>query len=220
MPEKGKTGIPTLRNPNLLTDALTHKSYARANGCRDNERLELLGDSVVGLAVTSYLYRSHSYFNEGQLSRIIGVVVSADFLALAARSAGIDAKLRLSATEEASGGRKKASILSSAFEAVTGAVYLDSGMEAAQEFVLKHLESLFTQIIGNEASYDPKTAFQEAVQAKRMPTPTYQTRAANDGRFYAQALVGTKIHGAGYGTSKKSAEQSAAREALSRFSVC
>lgn len=208
-------------DPGLLQTALTHRSYVREHpeeGIEPNERLEFLGDSVLGLVVSEHLFHTFPDFSEGELSKVKAVAVSEPLLFEAACIAGLGPHIRMSRAEEASGGRERPSILSDTFEAVVGAIYLDQGMGPAGQFILRFLSQRIDAIARHEHEQDFKTAFQEMVQAGGMPTPTYRitSETGPDHRkvFAAEAKVGRKVFGRGTGRSKKEAEQAAARNAL------
>lgn len=207
-------GVPA----ELLRQALAHRSYCAEHPEQlSNERLELLGDSVLGLVVTDHLYRSFPDLAEGDLARVRAAVVSTLGLAPVARSVGIGDALLLGRGEESSGGRDKGSILVDCLEAVIGAVYLTAGFSGAKEFV----DSLVCTEIGDIAKTarlgDPKNQLQELAARLGQGVPAY--RLAEHGpehakRFSAEASVGGRIIGTGEGRSKKDAERQAAEAGL------
>ncbi|NLC59162.1 MAG: ribonuclease III [Armatimonadetes bacterium] len=215
-------GVP-LTDVDLLTVALTHRSYVRERAdlnLESNERLEFFGDAVLGFVVAEHLYRTYPDYSEGELSRVKAVVVSEPLLYEAARAAGIGPHLLMSRAEEAAGGRDRPSILSDAFEAIVGALYLQCGMDHARQFILRFLSQRIDAIARHEHDQDFKTAFQELVQAEGKGTPTYRI-VSQEGPdhlkvFTAEAKVGRKVYGRGTGRSKKEAEQSAAHDALEK----
>ncbi|MBI3944318.1 MAG: ribonuclease III [Armatimonadetes bacterium] len=207
----------------LLAMALTHRSHAREHPEENrgsNERLEFLGDAVLGFLVADHLFRAFPGFSEGDLSRVKAVAVSEPLLHEAADAAGLGPRIRMSRAEEAAGGRERPSILSDVFEAVVAAIYLAQGIEGARRFVMGFLSERIAAIARHEREQDFKTVLQEAVQAKGRPTPTYRIISAMgpDHRkvFTAEARSGRRLLGRGTGYSKKEAEQAAAREALDR----
>jgi ribonuclease-3 len=198
----------------LLLRALTHRSYAYENGgLPNNERLEFLGDSVLGLVVTDTLYAAHPDLPEGQLAKLRAAVVNMRALADVARTLGLGDHLLLGRGEESTGGRDKASILADTMEAVIGTVYLSAGMPAAAALVHHLLDPLMAESATLGAGLDWKTSLQELAAATSHGVPDY--RVAEEGpdhekTFHAEALVGEEVLGVGTGRSKKEAEQRAA----------
>ncbi|HEX5565847.1 MAG TPA: ribonuclease III [Streptomyces sp.] len=201
----------------LLVRALTHRSYAYENGgLPTNERLEFLGDSVLGLVVTDTLYRSHPELPEGQLAKLRAAVVNSRALAGVARSLDLGAFVRLGRGEEGTGGRDKASILADTLEAVIGAVYLDRGLDAASELVHRLFDPLIEASSSLGAGLDWKTSLQELTAAQGLGVPEYvvtETGPDHEKTFTAAARVGGVAYGTGTGRSKKEAEQQAAEAA-------
>jgi len=200
-----------------LTHALTHRSWCAENpGDPSNERLEFLGDAILGLIVTDHLFDRYPDLPEGQLAKTRAAVVSASTLAEVGADLGLGEGLRLGKGEDASGGREKASILADAVEAIIGAVYLDGGMEPARRLVLGALEGHIDAAASRPGFTDYKTRLQEIAAHEGHAPPTYElTESGPDHhkRFHATVRVGGRIQGAGNGTSKKEAEQRAARAA-------
>jgi ribonuclease-3 len=198
----------------LLLRALTHRSYAYENGrLPNNERLEFLGDSVLGLVVTDSLYAAHPDLPEGQLAKLRAAVVNMRALAEVARIMGLGDYIFLGRGEESTGGRDKASILADTTEAVIAAVYLSAGMEAAATFVHQLLDPLMESSASMGAGLDWKTSLQELTASGSLGVPEY--RVSEEGpdhlkRFHADVMVGSEQMGSGTGTSKKEAEQMAA----------
>lgn len=201
----------------LLVRALTHRSYAYENGgLPTNERLEFLGDSVLGLVVTDTLYRTHPDLAEGQLAKLRAAVVNARALAEVARGLDLGAFVRLGRGEEGTGGRNKASILADTLEAVIGAVYLDQGLPAAEELVHRLFDPVIERSAGLGAGLDWKTSLQELSAAGSLGVPEYvisETGPDHEKTFTAAARVGGDTYGTGTGRSKKEAEQQAAETA-------
>ncbi len=201
----------------LLKQALTHKSAA-SGSMEDNERLEFLGDSVLGLLVNEYLFHNYPHKAEGELTRAKAATVSEPALAEAAVRLDLGKYLLMSKGEEASGGRGRPSMLSDAFEAVIAAVYLDGGLCAARKFVLRWLAEPLQAIEEGSQNLDYKSALQEIVQEWHRVAPNYVTVREmgpdHDKTFLAEARYGTTVLGTGSGRSKKEAEQAAAKEAL------
>lgn len=203
----------------LLRQALTHKSYLGEveNGV-SNERLEFLGDSVLGLVVAQHLFEEFKEKQEGELAKAKAVAVSEPILAEAAEAQGIPDALLLSTGEDASGGRHRPSILSDAFEAVIAAVYLVRGLDAAREFILSSLGSILEQIERDEHHRNYKSILQELTQSLWKMAPTYtvveESGADHDKTFTIEVAIDGRSLGKGVGKSKKAAEQAAALEAL------
>ena len=198
----------------LLVRALTHRSFAYENGgLPNNERLEFLGDSVLGLVVTDTLYSTHPDLPEGQLAKLRAAVVNMRALAEVARTIGLGDHVMLGRGEESTGGRDKASILADTMEAVIGTVYLSAGMEAAATFVHHLLDPLMAQSATLGAGLDWKTSLQELSAATSSGVPEYQVDEEgpdHEKTFHARAVVGEEVLGTGTGRSKKEAEQKAA----------
>ncbi|MEU7560028.1 ribonuclease III [Streptomyces eurythermus] len=201
----------------LLVRALTHRSYAYENGgLPTNERLEFLGDSVLGLVVTDTLYRTHPDLPEGQLAKLRAAVVNSRALAEVGRGLDLGAFIRLGRGEEGTGGRDKASILADTLEAVIGAVYLDQGLDAASELVHRLFDPLIEKSSNLGACLDWKTSLQELTAIEGLGVPEYlvtETGPDHEKTFTAAARVGGVSYGTGTGRSKKEAEQQAAESA-------
>jgi len=203
----------------LLKQALTHKSYLGEQGwLQSNERLEFLGDSVLGLVVAEYLYRIYADRPEGELAKAKAVIVSEPILAETAKKIGIPDALLLSSGEDASGGRGRSSILADAFEAVVAAMYLIEGLDPTREFILKSLGPVIENIEGEEHHRNYKSVLQELTQSLYKRAPEYrvvnESGADHDKTFTVQVEIEHTLLGAGEGKSKKQAEQAAAFEAL------
>ncbi|MEH3154209.1 MAG: ribonuclease III [Gordonia paraffinivorans] len=212
--------------PDLLVLALTHRSYAYENGgLPTNERLEFLGDSVLGVVVTEQLYLDHPDRPEGELAKIRASVVNMYALADIARGlgeGGLGRHILLGRGEEMTGGRDKASILADGMESVLGAVYLDHGFEVARRVV----RALFAESLGRAAvagaGLDWKTSLQELTAARGLGVPQYRitsTGPDHDKVFSAVAVVGGEGHGEGSGRTKKEAEQKAAAAAYATLTT-
>ncbi len=222
-------GHPQL-DPGLLELALTHRSYAYENGgLPTNERLEFLGDSVLGVVVTETLYRSHPDLSEGRLAKLRAACVNARALAEVGRTIGLGEHVRLGKGEEATGGREKASILSDTVEAVIGAVYLSAGPDApvsgfdnAAAVVHLLFDPLLEAAADMGAGLDWKTSLQEFCADQELGVPEYLIEDEGPDHlktFTAQVRVGTRMHGHGVGRSKKEAEQQAAESAYRTLSA-
>ena len=206
-------------NISLLQNALTHSSYANErwhNGLMSNERLEFLGDSVLGMLVAEHLYRSFPDRLEGELTRMRADMVCENALAEIARQIGLGQHLLLGKGEESNGGRSRGSILADAVESVIAACYLDGGMDAARQFVERFV--LVRVPAAKMKNVDYKTALQELVQQKRDQVLLYtlvdETGPDHDKQFCVELTLNDAVIGMGIGTSKKRAEQDAARVAL------
>ena len=200
----------------LLAEALTHRSLAAEEpGEVANERLEFLGDAVLGLVVATELHTRYS-LTEGEMSMTRAAVVNEATLAALAESLGVGAALRLGKGEDASGGRNKPPILADALEALIGAVYLDAGFKKARKVVLRHWSSVIDERAVSPGERDYKTRLQE-VLAQSGTVPEYAIVASgpdHERNFRATVVVAGRIAGTGAGTSKKRAQQAAARRAL------
>lgn len=201
----------------LLERALTHRSFAYENGgLPTNERLEFLGDSVLGLVVTDALFRTHPDLSEGQLAKLRAAVVNMRALAEVARGLDLGIYLRLGRGEEATGGRDKSSILGDAVEALIGAVYLAGGFPTASEFVHRLFDPLLEASAQLGAGLDWKTSLQELTARSSLGVPEYSVEEEGPDHekiFTAQVIVGGTAYGEGKGRSKKEAEQQAAEAA-------
>lgn len=209
-------GTPDLDEA-LLQHALTHRSFAYENGgLPTNERLEFLGDSVLGLVVTDRLYSMHPTLSEGRLAKLRAAVVNARALAEVARTLGLGPYLRLGRGEESTGGRDKSSILSDTVEALIGAVYLQFGFYRAAEVVLALFDPLIGTASGMGAGLDWKTSLQELAADNGLGVPDYVIEWSgpdHEKTFTARVRVGKQLYGHGLGRSKKEAEQQAAETA-------
>jgi ribonuclease-3 len=202
----------------LLAAAVTHRSFANERGTGENyERLEFLGDAVLGMLTAEWLYERYPEMSEGVLSKLKSQLVRTKALVVHAERLGLGDVLRLGVGEERSGGRSKDSLLEDAMEAVLGAIWLDGGVAAARALVRSCLEHAMEE---REAILraDSKTRLQEAVQARGWPLPQYRV-SAEDGpdhskRFHVDCAVRGEVIGRGEGRSKKQAQQRAATEAL------
>lgn len=205
----------------LIEQALTHRSALAEGAPASNERLEFLGDVVLGLIVSEALYHLFPNHTEGELSRARALVVSRRTLAHVAKGLGVDQMLRLSAGEEAQGGRQRASILADALEAIIAAVYLQGGLDEARRFVLRILGDIIRRSPDSARVHDYKSRLQERTHALVRQTPEYEviseTGADHDKTFCVQVRLGERVLGTGTGKSKKEAEQAAAREALTKL---
>ena len=208
-------------NAQLLELALTHRSYAyESGGIPTNERLEFLGDSVLGIVVTDALYHRHADLPEGQLAKLRSAVVNARALAGVARTLSLGSYIRLGKGEEATGGRDKSSILADTVEAILGAAYLDHGIDVARELVLRLFDELLTESATLGAGLDWKTSLQELTAELSVGVPSYTI--SEDGpdhakEFQARVVLGDALYGFGKGSNKKEAEQEAAATAYAEL---
>ncbi len=208
----------TFGDLSLLQHALAHRSWCgeQEGGAPSNERLEFLGDAVLGLVVASYTYDRYPEFPEGKLAKVRSAVVNARVLAQVAGRLGVGEVLLLGRGEEGSGGRAKASILADAFEAVLGAIYLDAGWEAAQTLVLRELGDAIARAGEEPDDFDHKSRLQERAVRDGEGTPRYVVEGSgpdHDRAYVATVFLGGTMRGSGEGRSKKDAEQEAARAA-------
>lgn len=212
-------GIPA----DLAERAVTHRSFAYENGgLPTNERLEFLGDAVLGLIVTEELYLRYPDLPEGQLAKLRAAVVNSRALAGVARGLGVGSYLRLGRGEQGSGGRDKSSILADALEALIGAIYLARGADAARSWVLDAFAGLLDQAAKLGAGLDWKTSLQELAAGRALGVPEYDVEEAGPDHaktFTATAVVGGREVGSGEGRSKKEAEQRAAEVAWTALSA-
>lgn len=207
-------------DPELLAVALTHRSWAYEHGgAPHNERLEFLGDSILGQAITVKLFTDYPDLDEGELSRRRAALVSSVALAEVARGIGLGDHVRLGVGEERSGGRDKESILADAVEAVIGAVYLSTDAETAAAFVRRLLEPLLADPERFTVTLDPKTTIQEEADARGVPRPSYDIVAEgpDHGRRYTATVELAGVAGIGIGISKKAAELAAARTVIEQL---
>ena len=208
-------------NSALLREAMSHSSYAnehRATHLNSNERLEFLGDSVLGFVTAEFLFRQHPDLPEGDLTRIRAALVCEQSLYEVARKLDLGRYLKLGRGEEAGGGRQRISILADATEAVFAAVYLDGGIEAAAALIHRLLLDAEREEVVEERRRDYKTALQELVQRHADQVLTYrmvgEAGPDHDKTFAAEVLLNGEAIGSGSGHSKKEAEQAAAKAAL------
>jgi ribonuclease-3 len=209
-------------SPELLQLALTHSSYAYEKGGEDNERLEFLGDSILGYLVAVHVFKSQSDLSEGELTKLKNAVVSAQALASAANRIGIGEFLRLGKGEEQTDGRRKPNVLADAFEAILGAAYLSGGIEPAAQIVENHVLPLLADPDAVREAADPKTSLIEKVQKLGMDVISYQVdgEGPDHQRTYtAKCFSGSKLLSEGTGTTKRTAETQAAINALRELSV-
>ncbi|MEK7513013.1 MAG: ribonuclease III [Patescibacteria group bacterium] len=220
----GKTIGINFRRVELLKEALTHRSYLNENPSwplPDNERLEYLGDAVLELAVTEFLFKTFPEKQEGELTSFRAALVNYQMLAAVARSIKLDDFLLLSKGEAKDTGKAREVILANAFEAIVGAVYLDQGYDAARGAVERTVLPCLDEVIAKGLNRDPKSMLQERSQERFKVTPTYRVLKEEGPDHKKQFLVGVylgdELAGKGYGTSKQEAEARAADAALKMF---
>jgi ribonuclease-3 len=206
----------------LLERALTHKSYANENRVPyHNERMEFLGDAVLNLAVSEYLMRTCPDSTEGDLSRLRAAVVSEPALAAIAREIGLGSYILLGRGEEQTGGRDKDSLLANCLEALIASIYLDTGKEAAEAFVIRFFEDIIKKTCTSRGILDNKTELQELCQERLKQLPEYkvvsETGPDHQKQFEVEVWIKGRLSGRGIGRSKKEAEQRAAKEALEKL---
>lgn len=211
------------RNPDLLRNALTHSSYANeSSAMSSNERLEFLGDSVLGIVTAEYLYRHFKHLPEGELTKLRSSVVCERSLFHFARDLGLGEYLQLGRGEVNTGGRERPSILADAFEALIAAIYLDGGLENARNFILRYIKPGLKHREARSFK-DYKTILQEVIQQnpeeKLQYVLTSESGPDHDKEFEVELLLNSNVIGRGNGRSKKEAEQRAAREALELMGV-
>ncbi len=209
---------------NLLETALTHSSYANEiKGVKFNERLEFLGDSVLQLSITEYLFKTKKNESEGTLTKKRALIVCGASLFTIATKWNLGKYIRMSKGEELTGGRTRTSNLANCVEAVIAAVYLEKGFEFAKEFILCNFEEVIEKVFNNEIILDYKTKLQEIAQKQGEININYSL-IKFDGpphrrKFYIEVQVGSLVSGNGEGYSKKESEQNAAKEALRKLGV-
>lgn len=216
----------SFRDNGLLTEALTHKSYRHENpekSLSDNERLEFLGDSVLGLAIAGYLFNSRPELSESAMSKIKSFIVKGSLLSEVASKIRLGRFLRLGRGEEDTGGRRKKSILADALEGVIGAIYIDGGYEPARDAILRLFEEKLHEAISSGQYHDYKTELQEKSQMLFGALPEYrltgQAGAEHSRVFTVDVFVSGRRFGCGTGKNKKEAETLAAKEALEILAV-
>lgn len=205
----------------LLKQAFIHRSYInenRASGLEHNERLEFLGDAVLELVITDFLYKKYKAMDEGELTSLRSALVNADTCAEVAIKLGANDFLLLSRGESKDIGRARQYILANTLESIIGAIYIDKGFDEAKKFIYAHITPLTEEIVKSKAWIDSKSLFQEKAQENLGTTPTYktvrETGPDHDKEFVVGVFVGGEKLGEGEGKSKQDAEQEAARIAL------
>ena len=214
--------LPTFKNKDLYEQAFIHRSYLNENKkiTESNERLEFLGDSVLSFIVSQYLYKLYANFNEGNLTNLRSLLVNTKTLALTAKKLGFGNLLKLSKGEEESKGRENQSLLADCFEAFIGALFLDQGTDAVEEFLINSLLPNTEVLIKKKSLKDPKSLLQEYVQGQKHNSPVYKV-IGEEGPAHAKLFtigvyVNEELLGTGTGKSKQEAEENAAEAALSK----
>lgn len=214
------TGL-RFNNRALLQEAMTHRSFVNEHDdptTVDNERLEFLGDSVLGFITADMLYRRFPDVGEGELTRLRSSLVRTESLADLAQTCAIGPTLRMGRGEEASGGRERPTNLCGAFEALVGALFIDQGLERVREFVMPLLERQLEVVLAEQLDKDARSLLQEWSQATHNQTPQYRTVAEtgpdHEKTFTVEVVIGDRALGSGQGRSKQSAAQAAARNVL------
>ena len=209
-----------IQSPALLKKVLTHRSWAHENNCKENnERLEFLGDAVLSLVIGNYIFLRFQEAPEGELARLRGGIVNTDSLAKTSKQLKLGDYLLLGKGEEASGGRAKDSLLADTYEAVIGGIYLESGLEAAESFILRTHKDVMESVFScNDSLLDAKSKLQEAIQKTSNNLPEYllikETGPDHDKTFLIEVFFAGISLGVGEGPSKKIAQQNAAKKAL------
>ena len=207
----------SFRDSALLQTALTHSSYANEHSCASNERLEFVGDSVLGMVTAAYLYRNYPTLPEGRMTKLRAEIVCEQSLWEVAERLDLGHELRLGKGEELTGGRERHSILADCVEAVIAAIFLDAGLDAAKAFIGEYILSKLTDV-DTAPVHDYKTELQELVQQTPGRSVSYgligESGPDHRKRFVAAAYIGEEQIGSGEGGTKKEAEQMAAKAAL------
>lgn len=212
----------SFKNLELLDLSLSHKSYVNEiNKNENNEKLEFLGDSILGFVITEYLYKTYPSLTEGELAKIKSFIVSENLLSNLAKNIKIDKYLLIGKGEELSGGRNKKTILSDTYESFLGAYYLDSNLTKVKKFILKYFVKEIELVISGKHEKDYKTLLQEFCQKKYKICPSYkmlkEEGPEHDKTFFVNVSLNEKIIGKGIGKSKKEAEKNAAKNAYLRL---
>lgn len=214
--------LPPFNNPILLDRAFTHRSYLNESKSKapSNERLEFLGDSILSFVVSDYFYNTYEDFDEGVMTNLRSLLVNTKSLAEVAKELGFGERLKLSKGEEESQGRENQSLLADSYEAFIGALFLDQGIEAARAFITETLLPKAKEIVARKDFKDPKSLFQEYVQARLHAAPVYKV-LEEEGPSHAKIFtvgvyVKDTLYGQGKGKSKQEAEEQAAKVALEK----
>ncbi|MCL5291068.1 MAG: ribonuclease III [Actinobacteria bacterium] len=206
----------------LLVRALTHRSFSFEAGVREmNEKLEFLGDTVLNLIITEFIFYRFPEHNEGDLAKLRARIVNASTLARVAQEIGLGDLILMGKGAELTGGRERASILGDTFEAIIGAIYIDQGMTETKSFILTRMKETIFEEASAEHYGDPKTRLQEVVMSRIGVVPEYRIVSelgpVHDRTFVVDVVIEGEVRGEGEGKSKKKAEQEAAKAALRRY---
>ncbi len=211
------------KDPFILFRSLKHRSYSQArdgNIDLSNERLEFLGDSVLNMIVSHYIFKENPTLQEGDLTKLKSILVSKTSAAIAGRNVGLEKYILLSNSEEGAGGRERTSIVADTYEAIIGGIYLDGGLEAAKDFIYKTILSNQSVMLGDEQK-NYKSLLLELTQSEKLGHPTYQTISEegpdHDKVFTVEVFVRGESLGIGKGKNKKTAQQISAKEGLARI---
>ena len=206
------------KNKKLIERALTHSSYANERGSKDNERLEFMGDAVLGLITAEYLYERLPESHEGSLTKLRASLVCEQSLFEISKKIRLSDFILLGNGEERTGGRQRASVVSDAFEALLAAIYLDAGLDYAKRWLLNLMQDAFLDAMSGNRNKDYKTELQELVQSRHVGKLSYRVAGESgpdhNKRFEIEVVLDNKVIGRAEGASKKEAEQSAARIAI------
>lgn len=216
----------SFKDINILNRALTHSSYAneiKNKRMKNNERLEFLGDAVLSVTVSDYIFNKYPDYPEGELTKLRATVVCEPVLASLSRKLNVGKYLLLGKGEEATGGRERESILADAFEAIIASIYIDGGLENAKQFILSNISLYIKEAVMGKLFLDYKTQLQETLQKSNKGKIQYnvvkEKGPDHNKTFYIEVSVDNKVLGDGMGKSKKEAEQNAAKKALNRIGV-
>lgn len=215
--------LPKLKDPNLLSVALTHRSYLNEEktALLSNERLEFLGDAIISFLTSNFLFKNFPDLHEGDLTNLRSLLVRTESLASVAKKLELGKLLKLSKGEEESGGRNNTTLLANTFEAYTGALFIDQGISVVEKLLTTHLFPMTKQHILHKTLKDAKSLFQELVQNKKLPSPVYKvldTQGPEHAKaFTVGVFVKDTMWGKGKGHSKQDAQQKAAKQAIANF---
>lgn len=206
-------------NEKYLLEAITHRTFANENKSdkekiKYNQRLEFLGDSVLSLIISEYLFKKYPNYKEGLLSKIKSSLVSSQMLSQLSKDLKLGDFILLGHGEDTSGGRYKENILEDLFEAIVGAIYLDSNIDCAKRFIIKTYKEKLDNLNIEDSYKDYKTIFQEIIQKKYKINPKYQTMEIENNKFKSEVFVNNKSYAIGFGKSKKESEMETAKNGL------
>ena len=212
-----KMGI-SIKNMDLITTALTHSSYSNEHDCQNYERLEFLGDAILQVCITEYLFLNYKDKSEGELTKIRSLIVCENSLYEIGKSLNLGYLLRMSKGEELTGGRERVSLIADAVEALIAAIYLDKGLEFTKDYIIGRFEEIIKKAINNDIILDYKTRLQEYLQKNGEISIVYELikfeGPPHRRKFYTKLIIDNKELTCGEGYSKKESEQNAAKAAL------